>query len=136
MKPRVLILIFTAILLLTLTVAPSVSRGAEDPWQFLDGFTPIPRSLTQIGEHYVAMLFVKREQRLFAAVIFNASCVAGHCELHQRAGYAVANAEGLNKRLYVEPGETDLMALIGAIYAQYSGRFGGAIQSPRREQTI
>jgi len=116
MKSRVLILMFTAILLLSLTVVPSLSRGAEDPWNFLDGFTPVPRSLTRIGEHYVAMLFVNREQRLFAAVIFNASCVAGHCELYQRAGYAVANAEGSNTRLYVEPGETDLMALIGAIY--------------------
>jgi len=124
MKPRVLILRFTAILLLSLTVVPSLSRGAEDPWQFLDGFTPVPRSLTQIGEHYVAMLFVNREQRLFAAVIFNASCGAGQCELHQRAGYAVANAERSNTRLYVEPRETELMALIGAIYAQNSGRFG------------
>jgi len=124
MKPRVLILLFTAILLLSLTVVPSLSRGAEDPWNFLDGFTPVPRSLTQIGEHYVAMLFVKREQGLFAAVIFNASCGAGQCELHQRAGYAVANAEGSSTRLYVEPRETELMALIGAIYAQYSGRSG------------
>jgi hypothetical protein len=69
------------------------------------------------------MLFVNREQRLFAAVIFHAaSCAANSCELNQRAGYAVANAEGSNTRLYVEPGETDLMALIGAIYTQYSGR--------------
>jgi len=73
MKPRVLILMFTAILLLSLTVVPSLSHGAEDPWQFLDDFTPVPRSLTRIGEHYVAMLFESREQRLFAAVIFNAS---------------------------------------------------------------
>ena len=124
MKPRVLILMFTAVLLLSLTVVPSLSRGAEDPWNFLDGFTPVPRSLTRIGEHYVAMLFVNREQRLFAAVIFKASCGAGQCELHQRAGYAVANAEGSNTRLYVEPRETELMALIGAIYAQNSGRSG------------
>jgi len=122
MKPRVLILMFTAILLLALTVVPSLSRGAEDPWQFLDGFTPVPRSLTRIGEHYVAMLFVQREQRLFAAVIFNASCVAGQCELHQRAGYAVADEEGSTTRLYVEPRETELMALIGAIYAKNSRR--------------
>ena len=124
MKPRVLILMFTAILLLSLTVVPSLSRGAEDPWNFLDGFTPVPRSLTRIGEHYVAMLFVNREQGLLAAVIFNASCVADQCELHQRAGYAVASAEGSNTRLYVEPRETELMALIGAIYTRYSGRFG------------
>lgn len=115
---------FTAILLLSLTVVPSLSRGAEDPWNFLDSFTPVPRSLTRIGEHYVAMLHVNREQRLFAAVIFNASCDAGQCELHQRAGYAVANAEGSNTRLYVEPRETELMALIGAIYAQNSRRSG------------
>jgi len=124
MKSRVLILMFTAILLLSLTVVPSLSRGAEDPWDFLDGFTPVPRSLTRIGEHYVAMLFVNREQGLLAAVIFNASCVADQCELHQRAGYAVASAEGSNTRLYVEPRETELMALIGAIYTRYSGRFG------------
>jgi len=124
MKPRVLILMFTAVLLLSLTVVPSLSGGAEDPWNFLDGFTPVPRSLTRIGEHYVAMLFVNREQGLLAAVIFNASCVADQCELHQRAGYAVASAEGSNTRLYVEPRETELMALIGAIYTRYSGRFG------------
>jgi len=124
MKPRVLILMFTAILLVSLTVVPSLSRGAEDPWNFLDGFTPVPYSLTRIGEHYVAMLFVNRDQRLFAAVIFNASCDAGQCELRQRAGYAVASAEGSNTRLYVEPRETELMALIGAIYTQYSGRLG------------
>src|SRR3989304_5879860 len=103
MKPRVLLLMFAAILLLSLTVVPSRSRGAEDPWDFLDGFTPVPRSLTRIGEHYVAMLFVKREQRLFAAVIFNASCVAGQCGLPQRAGYAVRNAEGSNTQLVRVP---------------------------------
>ena len=120
MKPRVLILMFTAMLLLSLTVVPSLSRGAEDPWQYLDDFTPLPRSLTQIGEHYVAMLFVQREQRLLAAVIFNASCVAGQCELHRRAGYAVANEEGSNTRLYVEPKEKELMELMGSIYVRHS----------------
>src|SRR5574342_122623 len=124
MKLRMLISMFAAILLLSLTVVPTLSRGAEDPWDFLDGFAPVPRSLTQIGEHYVAILFVKREQGLVAAVIFNASCVADQCELHRRAGYAVANAEGSNTRLYVEPRETDLMALIGAIYTGYPGPLG------------
>jgi len=121
MKARVLILMLTAILLLSLTIVPSPSRGAEDPWEFLDGFTPVPRSLTRIGEHYVAMLFVQREQGLFAAVIFNASCGAGQCELRQRAGFAVANAEGSNTRLYVEPKEKELMELMGSIYVRYSG---------------
>ena len=120
MKPRVLILMFTAMLLLSLTVVPSLSRGAEDPWSFLDGFTPVPRSLTQIGEHYVAMLYVQRERGLSAAVIFNASCGAGQCELHQRAGFAVANAEGSNTRLYVEPGEKELLAMMGSIHVRYS----------------
>ncbi len=120
MKAKVRAYILAAILFLSLSLIPSPGLGTEDPWNFLDSFTPVPRSLTRIGEHYVAMLFVNREQRLFAAVIFNASCVAGQCELHQRAGYAVVNAEGSNTRLYVEPRETELMALIGAIYTQYS----------------
>jgi len=120
MKPRVLILMFTAILFLSLSLIPSPSLGTEDPWDFLDGFTPVPRSLTQIGEHYVAMLFVQREQGLFAAVIFNASCGAGQCELHQRAGYAVANAEGSNTRLYVEPREIELLEMMGSIYVRVS----------------
>jgi len=124
MKAKVRAYILVAILFLSLALIPSPSLGTEDPWDFLDGFTPVPRSLTQIGEQYVAMLFVKREQGLLAAVIFNASCVADQCELYQRAGYAVANAEGSNTRLYVEPGETDLMEMIGAIYTQYSGRSG------------
>jgi len=124
MKAKTRAYSLAAILFLSLSLIPSPGRGAEDPWDFLDGFTPVPRSLTRIGEHYVAMLFVNREQRLFAAVIFKASCGAGQCELHQRAGYAVANAEGSNTRLYVEPRETELMALIGAIYTQYSGRSG------------
>ena len=124
MRAKVRAYILAAILSLSVSLIPSPGLGTGDPWKFLDGFTPVPRSLTQIGEQYVAMLFVKREQRLFAAVIFNASCVAGHCELYQRAGYAVANAEGSNTRLYVEPRETELMALIGAIYAQNSRRSG------------
>ena len=124
MRAKVRAYILAAILSLSVSLIPSPGLGTGDPWKFLDGFTPVPRSLTQIGEDYVAMLFVNREQRLFAAVIFNASCVADHCELYQRAGYAVANAEGSNTRLYVEPRETELMALIGAIYAQNSGRSG------------
>ena len=124
MRAKVRAYILAAILSLSVSLIPSPGLGTGDPWKFLDGFTPVPRSLTQIGEHYVAMLFVNREQRLFAAVIFKASCGAGQCELHQRAGYAVANAEGSNTRLYVEPRETELMALIGAIYAQNSRRSG------------
>jgi len=122
MKVKVRAYVVAAILFLSICLIPSPGLGAEDPWNFLDGFTPVPRSLTQIAEHYVAMLFVQREQRLFAAVIFNASCVAGQCELHQRAGYAVADEEGSTTRLYVEPRETELMALIGAIYAKNSRR--------------
>lgn len=120
MKARVLSFIFASVLLLSLTVVPSLSRGAENPWNFLDDFTPVPASLTRIAEHYVAMLFVNREQQLVAAVIFNAACSSGNCQLNHRAGYAVANAEGSNTRLYVEPGEIELLELMGSIYVRYS----------------
>ena len=112
-----------AMLLLSLTFAPGLSLGAEDPWKFLEDFTPLPKSLTRIAENYVAVLFENREQQLLAAVIFKASCFAASCEINHRAGYAVANVQGSNTRLYVEPNEEELIDLMGAISAQYSGSF-------------
>jgi len=75
------------ILSLSLGLMPKVGLGAQDPWQFLENFTPLPRSLTRIAERYVAMIYVNRDEQLMAAVIFDASCFAGSCELNHRAGY-------------------------------------------------
>ena len=120
MKAKIWPFVFAAILLLSFSLILSPGLGAEDPWDFLDGFTPLPRTLTRVGEHYVAMLFVNREQQQMAAVIFNAACGQGSCELNHRAGFAVVNAEGSNTRLYVDPGEIELMELMGSIYVRYS----------------
>ncbi|MGE5818208.1 MAG: hypothetical protein ACM37Z_09310, partial [Deltaproteobacteria bacterium] len=106
-----------AILLFTLTLMPVPGHGAQDPWKFLEGFTPLPKSLTRVGEHYVAVLFVNRDEQLVAAVFFNASCVPASCEIHHRAGFAVVNEAGLNTRLYVEPSEKELIDLMGVISA-------------------
>ena len=111
------------ILLLSLNLMPALTHGAQDPWKFLEDFTPLPKSLTRIAERYVAVIFVNRDEQLVAAVFFNASCVLGSCELHHRAGFAVVNAAGSNTRLYVEPTEKELIELMGAISAQYSGSF-------------
>jgi hypothetical protein len=112
-------LLFAAILLLSLTVVPTLSGGTEDPWKTLDGFTPVPRSLTRVGERYVGMLFVNREEQLIAAVIFNATCADANCKLNHRAGFAVTNAEGSNTRLYVDPREKELMEIMGSAYVHY-----------------
>lgn len=119
MKAKVFLFIFAAILLLSLTIVPTLSVGAEDPWRVLDGFTPVPRSLTRVGEHYVGMLFVNRQEQLLAAVIFNASCAGASCELNHRAGFAVTNAQGSNTRLYVDPSEEELMEIMGSAYVHY-----------------
>lgn len=125
MKSKICGYILSAMLLLSLSLIPSSSSGAENPWKFLDDrFTPVPSSLTRVAEHYVAILYIDREQELVAAVIFKASCAVSICQLHHRAGYAVANVAGSNTLLYVEPRETELMELIDAIYTQYfNGRF-------------
>jgi len=50
---------FRAIILsLSFGLMPALSLGAQDPWQLLDDFTPLPSSLTRISERYVAMIFV------------------------------------------------------------------------------
>ncbi len=112
-----------AIFWLALTWSASLSHGTEDPWKFLEDFTPLPSSLTRIGKNYVAVLFENREQQLLAAVIFKASCFAGSCELDHRAGYAVSNARGSNTRVYVNPGEEELIALMGVIPTRHSNNY-------------
>ena len=123
MKASVRTYSLAAFFWLALTWSASLSLGTDDPWRFLEDFTPLPSSLTRIGENYVAVLFENREQQLLAAVIFKASCFAGSCELVHRAGYAVANARGSNTRVYVDPSEEELMALMGVISSRYSRDF-------------
>ena len=56
---------FRAIILsLSLGLIPALSLGAQDPWQLLDKFTPLPSSLTRISERYVAMIFVNPDEQL------------------------------------------------------------------------
>ena len=76
MKSRLKKYLGAIILSLSLGLMPAVSLGAQDPWQFLDNFTPVPSSLTRISERYVAMIFVNRDEQLSAAVIFAANCSA------------------------------------------------------------
>jgi hypothetical protein len=123
MKASVRTYCLAAFFWLALTWSASLSSGTEDSWKFLEDFTPLPSSLTRIGENYVAVLFENREQQLLAAVIFKASCFAGSCELNHRAGYAVSNARGSNTRVYVDPGEEELIALMGVISTSYSRNY-------------
>jgi hypothetical protein len=102
---------------------PALSFGAEDPWKYLDDFTPLPSTITRIADRYVAMIFIKREEDLSAAVIFSANCNVTSCQLLRRAGYAVVNGAGSKTRLYVDPEEKELIELMGAITARYSADF-------------
>lgn len=123
MKSRLRGLILGMILFLSLGSMPAVSLGAQDPWNFLDNFTPLPSSLTRIAERYVAMIFVNRDEQLMAAVFFDANCSANRCEINHRAGYAVVNADGSNTRVYVDPQEEELKDLLTQISARYSRKF-------------
>ena len=123
MKSRLRGYVLGMILSLSLGLMPAVSLGAQDPWQFLENFTPLPSSLTRIAERYVAMIYVNRDKQLMAAVIFDASCFANSCEINHRAGYAVVNAEGSNTRLYVDPEEEELKELLTLISARYARKF-------------
>ncbi|MBI2360410.1 MAG: hypothetical protein HYV04_16165 [Deltaproteobacteria bacterium] len=104
--------ILAAILLLSLTFVPQLSPRAEEAWNFLDGFTPIPGRITRVGERYVAALFVNSEKQLLALVVFNATCDSGSCRVNRRAAYSVVDAAGSNIRSHVEPGEEELINLI------------------------
>ena len=123
MKSRLKKYLRAIILSLSLGLMPAVSLGAQDPWQFLDNFTPVPSSLTRISERYVAMIFVNRDEQLSAAVIFAANCSATDCELNYRAGYAVVNPEGSHTRIYVNPDDEELKEVLTSISVRYPAKF-------------
>ena len=120
MKPTVTRNIFAVIALLAVVLAPLASHGDQDPWSFLAGFQPLPTSVTRIADRYVAVIYVKPDEQLVAAVFFNAICVVTNCEIHHRAGFAAVNAAGSNSRVYVEPNDEELLEILAVIAAQYS----------------
>jgi len=112
MKTFLTKMIITTLFLLSCTVLPTSALNAEDNWQALDGFTPLPSKMTRFGEGYVVMPYVNREQSLTAAVFFAASCDIAGCELERRAGYAITNADGSDVKLYIDPRDRALIALV------------------------
>ena len=102
-------------LVLALALAPLTTVAAEeDPWKFLNGFAMVPESPALIEDHYVAALYVSRDKRELAVVIFNATCNSGNCAIHHRAAYSVFDRQGSNIRRYIDPGDTELLQLISS----------------------
>jgi hypothetical protein len=101
-----------AVLVLFVTLIPVSVFAEDDPWQFLQEFDLIPDSPALIEGHYLAALFVSRDQGHLAVVIFHAACDSGKCEIHRRSAYSIFDREGVNVRRYIEPGEKELLRLI------------------------
>ena len=112
MKANLAKMIIATLVLLSCTALPASALNAEENWQALDGFTPLPSKMTRFGEDYVVIPYVNREQSLMAAVFFAARCDIAGCELERRAGYAITNAEGSDVRMYIDPRDRDLIALV------------------------
>ena len=112
MKGNLAKMIITTLVLLSCTALPASALNAEENWQVLDGFTPLPSKMTRFGEDYVVMPYVNRDQSLMAAVFFAASCDIAGCELERRAGYAITNADGSDVKMYIDPRDHALIALV------------------------
>jgi len=104
--------IITTLVLLSFSTLPASTLNAEENWQALDGFTPVPSKMIRFSEDYVVIPYVNREQSLMAAVFFAATCDIAGCELERRAGYAISNAEGSDVKLYIDPRDRALIALV------------------------
>ena len=120
MKTAVIRKILPLGIFLAMALTPTTGRAAQDPWSFLEGFQPLPSSLTQFTDRYVAVLYVKRDEQLVAAVFFNASCSLSKCELLHRAGFAAIHAAGSSGRVYVEPDDREILDILAAIAARYA----------------
>ena len=125
MKAKIINWIAATFFVIASIVIPATGWSAEQAWEILDGLTPLPRSLTRLGDHYVAVPFVNRQEQLLAAVLFYATCDGGGCELQHRAGYAITNAQGCDVRLYVEPEESIRSALVKIQRLFAAGIYGG-----------
>ena len=112
MKTLLTKIIITTLVLLSCTTLPASALNPEDNWQALDGFTPMPSKMVRFSEDYVVIPYVNREQSLVAAVFFAATCDIAGCELERRAGYAITNAEGSDVKMYIDPRDRDLIALV------------------------
>ena len=112
MKAFLTKIIMTILVLLSLTALPASALNPEDNWQALDGFTPMPSKMIRFSEDYVMIPYVNREQSLVAAVFFAATCDFAGCELERRAGYAITNPEGSDVKMYIDPRDRDLIALV------------------------
>ena len=112
MKTLLTKIIITTLVLLSCTALPASALNPEDNWQALDGFTPMPSKMVRFSEDYVVIPYVNLEQSLVAAVFFAATCDIAGCELERRAGYAITNSEGSDVRMYIDPRDRDLIALV------------------------
>lgn len=112
MKTNLSRTIITTLFLLSCAALPASALNPEDNWQALDGFTPVVSKMTRFSEDYVVIPYVNREQSQVAAVFFAATCDLAGCELERRAGYAITNPEGSDVRMYIDPRDRDLIALV------------------------
>lgn len=104
--------IITTLVLLSCTALSASRLDAKENWQALDGFTPVVSEMTRFGEGYVVIPYVNPEEALVAAVFFAATCNITGCDLVRRAGYAITNAEGSDVKLYIDPRDRALIALV------------------------
>lgn len=112
MKTFLTKIVIMTLFLLLCAALPASALNPEDNWQALDGFTPMPSKMIRFSEDYVVIPYVNREQSLMAAVFFAATCDFAGCELQRRAGYAITNPEGSDVKMYIDPRDRDLIALV------------------------
>jgi hypothetical protein len=112
MKAFLIKMIITMLVLLLCTPLPASALKLEGNWQELDGFTPLPSKLTRFGKDHVVIPYINPEKSLMAAVFFAAACDIAGCELERRAGYVISNPEGSDVKMYIDPRDRDLIALV------------------------
>ena len=105
-------MIIAMLVLLSFSAVSPVSLAAKESWQALEGFTPLLSEMTQFSERYVVIPFINQEENMTAAVFFAATCDSEGCELERRAGYAITNPEGSDVKLYIDPRDRELIALV------------------------
>ena len=86
--------------------------GGERKLASTRGLYPLLSEMTQFSERYVVIPFINQDENMTPAVFFAATCDSEGCELERRAGYAITNREGSDVKLYIDPRDRELIALV------------------------
>lgn len=107
MRSRLIRLASIAMIFAILSAAPQSSDAqAEEPWTFLQDFTPVSGAVRPVNDGYVGAVLTNSATGYFALVVYPGVCRRQSCSVENPVAYFVVDTKGILVRHHLEPGAT------------------------------